>query len=73
MDKKWRTGRTIGRTIYRQVGDQASKKDQFVGVMDTVELADLVVAALNAYEAEQERTATSPFLLPFDDPDIGST
>lgn len=43
MDR-WRVGRTVGRTIYRQLGDDPSKGD---------ELAELVVAALNRYEAEQ--------------------
>lgn len=52
MDR-WRVGRTVGRTIYRQLGDDPSKSDELVGLMDTRELAELVVAALNRYEAEQ--------------------
>lgn len=35
----WRVGRHVGRTIYRN--------DQLVGLMDTPELADQVVKALN--------------------------
>lgn len=48
----WRVGRSLGRTIYRQVGDEASKQDEFVGIMDTRELALQVVEALNAQEDE---------------------
>jgi hypothetical protein len=46
--ERWRTGRTVGRTIYRQAGDVPSKADELVGLMDTPELAAMVVAALNA-------------------------
>lgn len=45
----WRTGRSVGRTIYRQAGDEASRRDVLIGLMDTPELAALVVAAVNAY------------------------
>jgi hypothetical protein len=43
----YRTGRSLGRTIYRQVGEGASKADQFMGIMDTTADAE-VGAALNA-------------------------
>lgn len=43
----YRTGRSLGRTIYRQVGDEPSKDDVFIGIMDTPELAEMVVGALN--------------------------
>jgi len=46
-EPEWRVGRSLGRTIYRQVGDEPSKDDEFVGVMDTRELAAQVVDALN--------------------------
>lgn len=39
----WRVGRSVGRTLY--VGDQ------LIGVMDTSELAELVVEAVNAHHA----------------------
>ncbi len=45
---KLRTGRTVGRTLYRQVGAEPSDDDQLIGVMDTPELAAMVVAAVNA-------------------------
>lgn len=43
-----RVGRKVGRTIYRQVGLRPSDADPLVGLMDTVELAAAVVAAVNA-------------------------
>lgn len=47
----WRTGRSVGRTIYRMVGPVASKDDVLIGVMDTPQLAVRVVAAVNAASA----------------------
>lgn len=46
----YRVGRSLGRTIYRQVGDEPSKDDVFLGIMDTPALAEMVVDALNATE-----------------------
>jgi hypothetical protein len=43
----WRVGRKVGRTIYRQLGDQPSDDDPLIGVMDTPEDAFLVVSAVN--------------------------
>ena len=43
----WRVGRSLGRTLYWQVGAEPSKDDVFVGIMDTVGLAAQVVAACN--------------------------
>ncbi len=48
MSDTWRTGRKVGRTIYRQVGDEPSDDDPLIGVMDTPELAAEAVAAVNA-------------------------
>ncbi len=48
-----RTGRTVGRTIYRQISDDPSKNDELIGLMDTKELASLVVEAVNRH---QEKT-----------------
>lgn len=42
-----RTGRKVGRTIYHQLGDAPADTDPLVGVMDTPELAERVVAAVN--------------------------
>lgn len=39
MPDMWRTGRKVGRTIYRN--------DELVGVMDTPQLAEQVVDAVN--------------------------
>jgi len=43
----WRTGRKVGRTIYTQVGDEPSDCDRLIGVMDTPELAQRAVDAVN--------------------------
>lgn len=43
----WRVGRSVGRTVYRMVGAEASKADVLIGVMDTAELAAQVVSAVN--------------------------
>lgn len=48
----WRTGRSVGRTIYRQIGDDPAKGDELIGVMDTPELATLVVDAVNARQTQ---------------------
>lgn len=47
----WRVGRSVGRTIYRMVGPEASKQDVLIGMMDTPELAAQVVEAVNAQRA----------------------
>ena len=43
-----RRGRKVGRTLYRQRGDQPADGDTLIGVMDTRHLAALVVHAFNA-------------------------
>ncbi len=43
----WRIGRSVGRTIYAVVGEDASKDDVLVGMMDTPALAIEVVMAHN--------------------------
>jgi hypothetical protein len=44
--RPWHAGRTVGRTLY-----QGDGSDDLVGVMDTRELAALVVRAVNSHEA----------------------
>lgn len=43
----WRTGRTVGRTIYAQRGGIPSDTDPLIGVMDTRELAEEAVDSHN--------------------------
>lgn len=45
---RWRTGRTVGRTIYAQPGDQPRVGDPLIGVMDTPALAVVAVEQHNA-------------------------
>lgn len=54
---RWRTGRHVGRTIYVQPGDGPDRdRDVLIGMMDTVELAQLVVDAVNERLARDEST-----------------
>ncbi len=43
----WRIGRSVGRTVYAVVGEDASKDDVLIGCMDTPALATEVVMAHN--------------------------
>lgn len=40
---RWRVGQSLGRTVYAQIGPEPSKTDVLLGMMDTRELAELVV------------------------------
>lgn len=42
-----RVGRKVGRTLYIQSGEEPSDDDQLIGMVDTPELAALIVAAVN--------------------------
>lgn len=46
----WRAGRRVGRTIYVQTGDEPSDRDLLIGVLDSAELAQLVVDLVNAHD-----------------------
>jgi hypothetical protein len=46
----WRAGSKVGRTIYIHRGDD--EKGLLVGLMDTPDLAALVVNAVNAWNAQ---------------------
>lgn len=48
----WRVGRKLGRTIYAQLNSEPSDGDLLIGVMDTRELAIIVVQAHNRYLQE---------------------
>jgi hypothetical protein len=43
VNARWRTGRKLGRTVYAMVGDDPSDADEFLGIMETPTLADVVV------------------------------
>jgi hypothetical protein len=45
--RPWRVGRSVGRTIY-------DATDELIGLMDTPELAEVVVGAVNAVEDRDE-------------------
>jgi hypothetical protein len=44
---RWRVGRSLGRTVYQQIGAEPSKDDVLLGLMETRELAEQVVSAVN--------------------------
>lgn len=47
MSIKLRIGRRVGRTIYIQRGEEPSDEDSLVGLVDTRDLAQLIVEAVN--------------------------
>lgn len=47
MALPWRVGRSLGRTLYAQLGPEPSKADPFVGLMETPELARWVAGVHN--------------------------
>ena len=44
-----RQGRKVPRMLYEQRGEQPADDDPIIGLVDTPELAALIVAAVNAY------------------------
>jgi hypothetical protein len=57
---RWRVGRSVGRTVYRMVGDDPSKDDELIGVMDTRALAETVVTLHNAAAAVADVVVAPP-------------
>jgi hypothetical protein len=62
--RRWRVGRTVGRTVYRQRFEESSKADDLIGLMDTQGLAEFVCRCVNyclsndvdVYEREKDST-----------------
>ena len=52
--RPWRVGRSLGRTLYEQAGDEASKDDTLLGLVETRELAAQIVMAINNATAFQQ-------------------
>jgi hypothetical protein len=50
----WRTGRSLGRTVYARTGGDDWKADTVIGMMDTRELAEAACAAHNAELARRQ-------------------
>ena len=48
----WRIGRSVSRTLYAAIGDDASKADVLLGLVDTRQLAEHIVAVHNAWITE---------------------
>jgi len=47
LNRPWRVGRKVGRTLYAQLGDQPSDSDPLIGLMDTATLAREAATAHN--------------------------
>jgi hypothetical protein len=43
----YRTGRKLGRTIYRMLGTEPSEQDELLGLMDSAAVAEHIVHLLN--------------------------
>jgi hypothetical protein len=55
--ERFRVGRKLGRTVYRENQGHPGDGDELIGIMDTREWGQRVVDALNAQERERdERT-----------------
>ncbi len=55
--ERFRVGRKLGRTVYRENPDHPGEGDELIGIMDTREWGRRVVEALNAQERERSERA----------------
>jgi hypothetical protein len=55
----WRTGRSLGRTVYARTGGDDREADTVIGMLDTRELAEEACAAHNA-ELARRQAAKDP-------------
>lgn len=53
LRRPWRVGRSLGRTLYIALGDEASKDDIVFGMVDTKTLAEHIVALHNEWLADR--------------------
>lgn len=60
MSLPWRVGSHVGRTVYAQAGNEASKTDVLIGVMDTPELAARACEGHNHMLWRRRSGMTSP-------------
>lgn len=54
---EWRVGRSVGRTVYAQIGAVADKRDHLIGLFDTKFLAAEAVYAHNLLRAVRKANA----------------
>lgn len=54
---KWRTGRKLKRTLYRQGGLEPRDDDEFLGLMESPELAEIVIEAVRRFDEEWKSPA----------------
>lgn len=65
----WRTGDSVGRTIYIHDEPESSDRGRLVGLMDTPELARIVVDAVNGCAERQGVVDARSGAAPGDEPD----
>ncbi|MGH2936921.1 MAG: hypothetical protein ACRDPE_02245 [Solirubrobacterales bacterium] len=51
---RWRVGRKLGRTLYKQEGLEPTDEDRFLGLMESAELAEMVVEAMRRFDEDWE-------------------
>lgn len=56
----WRVGSKLGRTVYRQHGVGACGADEFLGIMDTPELAALICKVMNEWFSRGNTSQATP-------------
>jgi hypothetical protein len=60
MSDRWRVGRSLGRTLYIRTGGDDLKADTFVGVVDSRELAEAIVSAMNGRADLRDKVEALP-------------
>lgn len=58
---RYRVGRKLKRTVYRQLGDEPSDDDSFLGIFDDPAVAEYVVKLLNIDAFVRGASWTAPF------------
>lgn len=65
----WRQHRKLERTLYLQRGPEPSSEDEFIGIMETPELAALVVEAVRRVHEDWRAPALNDVWVPRRDDD----
>lgn len=55
LDALWRTGRSLGRSVYARVGEHSDDDDVFIGIFDSQTIAAYVAEMHNKVLREERR------------------
>ena len=69
----WRTGRTVGRTLYQQNETDPSKQDTCIGLASTTAYADVITRAVNGETIAPVTTWWAAGCLVYDHPGAALT